>query len=376
MPQATPTICLNMIVRNEAHVVLETLASVVAHIDCWVVVDTGSDDGTQDLIRAFFAEHGVPGVLYERMWRDFGHNRTEALELAAGHAEYTWVFDADDLVIGSLDLSGLVSDCYELRFGSGFTYWRSQIFRSSLRWAYEGVVHEYARCLDGEHSHDQLLGPYHIESRRLGSRNRDADKYKRDIALLQEALEAKPDDRRAVFYLAQSHLDAGHVELALAYYRRRAAMGGWDEEVFYSELQAASCLDRLGRPWEIVLAAYLECWQHRPTRAEPLHRIARHYRLANQFDLGHLFAARAAAIPFPDSDRLFVDRAVYEFKARDELAIAAYYTRRYKESFDLNAALLADPTLPDGERGRIEGNRDFSVPHLMAATAPYPLPPS
>jgi hypothetical protein len=36
------TICLSMIVRNEAHVVRETLACVSPHIDYWVVVDTGS----------------------------------------------------------------------------------------------------------------------------------------------------------------------------------------------------------------------------------------------------------------------------------------------------------------------------------------------
>ena len=36
-----PTICLNMIVRDEAHVVLETLRSVVGYIDSWVIVDTG-----------------------------------------------------------------------------------------------------------------------------------------------------------------------------------------------------------------------------------------------------------------------------------------------------------------------------------------------
>ena len=37
-----PTICLNMIVRDEAHVVRETLDSVWPYIDYWVIVDTGS----------------------------------------------------------------------------------------------------------------------------------------------------------------------------------------------------------------------------------------------------------------------------------------------------------------------------------------------
>ena len=83
-----PTICLNMIVRNEAHVVAETLASIAPYIDSWVVVDTGSRDGTQEVIERFFAERSVPGELHERPWRDFGTNRTEALTLCEGRADY------------------------------------------------------------------------------------------------------------------------------------------------------------------------------------------------------------------------------------------------------------------------------------------------
>ncbi len=59
-----------------------------------VVVDTGSTDGTQEMVRELLA--GVPGFLLERPWRDFGHNRTEALE-AAEHAEYSFVINADEV---------------------------------------------------------------------------------------------------------------------------------------------------------------------------------------------------------------------------------------------------------------------------------------
>ena len=89
------TICLNMIVRDEAHIVHEVIEAVAPFIDSWVIVDTGSTDGTQDLIRRLMAERSIPGTLYERPWRDFGHNRSEALALAQGHADYIWVMDAD-----------------------------------------------------------------------------------------------------------------------------------------------------------------------------------------------------------------------------------------------------------------------------------------
>ena len=144
-----PTICLVMIVRDEAHIIEEGLSSLVHLIDRWVVVDTGSTDSTMDVVRSFFDRHGVPGELQERPWVDFGTNRSQAMELAYGKADYSWVFDADDVVEGDLDLSGLDADAHQLRFGPDLTFWRTQIFRSDQPWRYEGVLHEYP-VLDGE----------------------------------------------------------------------------------------------------------------------------------------------------------------------------------------------------------------------------------
>jgi len=69
-----PAICLNMIVRNEAHIVGELLGVVAPFIASWVIVDTGSDDGTQDVIRSRMATLGIAGELHERPWRNFGQN--------------------------------------------------------------------------------------------------------------------------------------------------------------------------------------------------------------------------------------------------------------------------------------------------------------
>lgn len=360
-----------MIVRDEAHVVRETLDSVAAHIDYWVVVDTGSVDATVKVVRSHMAAKGLPGEVHERPWRDFGANRTEALELCAGKADYIWVIDADDLVVGTLDLSCLCADSYLLRYGDEFRYWRKQLFRDGLRWRFEGAVHEYPVC-DDPATEERLGGDYYIQSRRLGFRSFAADKYERDCALLREALERDPADARSAFYLAQSYFDGGNYAQALEWYTRRAEMGGWGEEVFYSILRRGACLTALDAPWESALSAYLEAWQARPARAEPLYEIARHYRLADAFELGYLFAKRAVETPDPERESLFVAVDVYGWRAADELAICAYYTGRYEESFELSTTLLEGSGLPETERARVEANRGCCVRWIADQRSAYP----
>src|SRR5690606_19196219 len=90
------SICLNMIVKNEARVIERCLRSVRPFITTWVIVDTGSTDGTQDLIGRLLAD--VPGELHERPWVNFGHNRSEALALARDKADYILLIDADEVL--------------------------------------------------------------------------------------------------------------------------------------------------------------------------------------------------------------------------------------------------------------------------------------
>ena len=44
---------LSMIVKDESHVILRVLESIYKHIDYWAIADTGSTDGTQEIIKKF-----------------------------------------------------------------------------------------------------------------------------------------------------------------------------------------------------------------------------------------------------------------------------------------------------------------------------------
>src|SRR5262249_10992730 len=146
------------------------------------------------------------------------------------------------------------------------TYWRRQLFRNGMRWRYKGVVHEYADC-DEAFVEERLAGEYYIESRRLGSRNRDPQKFIRDRDVLLAEVERNPDDERAVFYLAQTYFILNDYANARRWYARRAEMGGWDEEIYHSVFRLADSMWHLGEPWPQVQDTYLRAWEFRPTRA-------------------------------------------------------------------------------------------------------------
>jgi len=348
------TLCLNMIVKNEAHVIRRCLDSVRPYIDRWVIVDTGSADGTQDLIRRHL--QGVPGALHERPWRDFGSNRSEAIALARGQADYILVMDADNELAAppGFAFAGLDADGYYIAHRyDGLEFGMAILLADRIDWRYEGVLHEYVTA-DVPHRISPLPGPW-IVMHHEGARSRDPDTYRKDAAILEAALAREPGNARYAYYLAQSLKDAGELVRALAAFRHRATMPGWEEETWQARYQAALLVERLGQPPPAIERAYLEAWNARPTRAEPLVQLARWHRARAEWPLALLFARTAVATPRP-ADQLFVEEAVYAWRALDELAIAAWHGGARDEGRAAAQRLLAERRFPPAERERIEKN--------------------
>ena len=138
-----PTICLNMIVKDEADIIVDTLKNLTEKINFsyWVICDTGSSDNTAELIENFFKEKNIKGELHHIPWQDFAYNRTEALKLAKEKTDFSLIFDADDRIVGNIDVSNLDKGCgYHLQFGSGISWKRLCLIDNHLEWYYSGVI--------------------------------------------------------------------------------------------------------------------------------------------------------------------------------------------------------------------------------------------
>ena len=365
-----PTVCLTMIVRDAADFITETLTCALPFIDTWSIVDTGSVDSTAEVVQRFFDEHGVPGELHHRVWRGFGPNRTEALELSRGRADYAFMLDADDLIEGALPIDRLTADCHSVRFGPHHVYWRAAFFRLDRRWEYRGVVHEYAVCLDEGSVTSRLEGDYHLVFRSLGNRSKDPKKFEHDAELLLADWEREPDPRTA-FYLGQSYRDAGQIERAAEWYERRGGMRGWVEETFVALVELARCYERLERDPSDIVQAYTKAWEYRPERAEALFHLARFHAEHKRYAEAYKVICRADATPFPEHDILFVPADVYRWRITDLRSMMAYRLGFHDESVELCDQLLASPHLPHEQRDRILSNRRFSLEHVREQRHPH-----
>lgn len=284
-----------MIARDAQATLPRCLETVRPVIDHWTIVDTGSLDDTPQV--ALEALDGVPGQLHHRPWVNFAHNRTEALELASGTADYLLMVDADHTVTVHGERPDLQADAYMIPVRSGNLTWRLPLLtRAKHPFRYKGAAHAFLSS-DVPTSR-QPLDWLTVD----GGAGATRDKLERDLGLLTRAFADDPTDTRTVFYLARTHDDLDNVDQAIQWYRVRAAMGGWHEEVHYSRYRLGILLGEHVSFADAVPVLY-EAWQDAPHRAEALRA------------LGNLAHSVADKTPQP-ADGLFVHRDAY----RQEIA--------------------------------------------------------
>ncbi|MES2274232.1 MAG: glycosyltransferase [Chlamydiota bacterium] len=339
------TICLNMIVKNEAGIIEECLASVKKFVDSWVIVDTGSTDGTQEVIRACMAD--LPGELHERPWKDFAHNRNEALDLARQQADYSLFIDADERLVAppQFKMPKFTDDYYEIfvKEASAVSCSRAFLVRNEAPLKWEGVLHEHiasekSLVLD-------IAGVYIFSDSSKGNRSADPKKYLKDAWVLEEALKKEPDNVRYIFYLANSYLNAQEFGMALERYEQRAKMGGFDQEVFCSLNMIAHLQRTLGMDPEIFLESFEKAHAFRPSRAEPLFYKGNHYIEMGDFEKAYPVLKRAALIP-PCSDCLFINQEIGNYMGACLFYACCWRLKKYEEAKKMCEVLLLNPSLP------------------------------
>ena len=275
----------------------------------------------------------IPGKIIHEPFRDFGYNRTFALNAAASipGMDYLLLVDADMVLVSDgLNISefknGLTADCYHICQGTQQYYYKNvRLMKNYRGYTYWGVTHEYINTPTGTTYSEIDTKVLFIND--IGDGGAKTDKFERDIRLLTKGLEEIPRNDRYTFYLANSLRDAGRYEEAITRFRERIDIGGWIEEVWHSYYSIGDCYRRLGR-MEHAICAWIDAFQNHPKRIESLYEIIRYYREKGKNVAAYTFYKMADTSRSQwgaSTDFLFLQKDVYDYKIDYEMSILGYY---------------------------------------------------
>jgi len=324
-----PTVCLNMIVKNESRIITRLFDSVLPIIDCYCICDTGSTDNTKELIIEYFENKGIPGKIVEEPFVNFAHNRNFALKSCLGMSDYVLLLDADMVleINPSFEKSTLRNyDSFTILQGTEeFYYHNTRIMKNNGLYHYIGVTHEYISTPSENKKMD--IGKLSLFIRDIGDGGSKSDKYERDIKLLKHGIEENPNSDRYHFYLANTYFDSGKYEDAIETYKKRIEIGGWEQEVWYSYYRIGLAYKNMGK-MEQAISSWLDAYNFMPRRIENLNEIIMHYRILNKCKIAHEFykIAKESLKNAADKDSyLFLNNDVYTYKLEYEMSILACY---------------------------------------------------
>jgi glycosyltransferase involved in cell wall biosynthesis len=351
---------LSIIVKDESHCILKMLESVKPICDMIVINDTGSTDGTQDLIRKFGVDSGIPTFLFERTFDNFENSRNYAMEMARQSVDnqkwnrnecWTFWVDADETLIvdPSFNKQKIDKDLYMINtFIGQMKYTRNTFARTSKAFRWYGPVHEFIMSDDPTITSGLIEG-LHVDVKMIGAswKGNIADKYKKHSALLEDYIDNKDRNSRWVFYTAQSYHDSAslpdnreeneeRLRRSMKYYKERVnRLDGYEEERFYSSFRIGTIMSILEMPWADVHQQLLRAYAMEPLRAEPIKVIIDHYLSVSEWHMAYIYSKFAKTTfhgnnPYP-ARLLFVDETLYNWKFLESHAASCIYTNRKEE---------------------------------------------
>lgn len=353
-------LALNFICKDEAHVVERMLNSAKSITDLIVVNDTGSTDGTQDIIKKFGKENNIPTYVFERPFDNFENSRNHAMEkLRDVVKELDWDadgvhgywFDCDEQLIidENFNKKQFTKDLYMINTYIGqMKYTRNTFFRVSKPFRWYGPVHEFIVC-DDKTITSGLSEGIHVDVKMEGAswQGNIPAKYKSHAFELEKYIDENRKDPRWIFYTAQSYHDSAstgdrledeeRLRRSIKYYNERInRTDGYTEEIYYSQYRIGTIMLALEKPWSETHQSLLKAYSIDPMRGESIKTIIDYYLKVGEWHNAYLYSKFAKVNfhgknPYPKR-LLFVDQTLYEWKFLESHAAASFYTGRMEEA--------------------------------------------
>ena len=327
--QKHPTLCLNMIVKNESKIIRRLFDSIFQIIDCYCICDTGSTDDTVQIITEYFNNKNIPGKVVSEPFKNFCYNRNFAIQSCIGMSDYILFLDADmilEIKNFNKQLLNSSDSFYILQGNDSFYYQNMRIVKNNGLYKYIGVTHEYISTP----SDNRILGfeKNDLFIRDFGDGGAKSDKFERDIRLLLDGIRDEPENAdRYHFYLANSYHDCGRFGEAINVYKKRIEFGGWKEEVWYSYYRIGMCFKNMGKI-DDAIKYWLDGYNFYPERLEGLYEIISYYRIISKHKLGEMIyniAKKILDLNLKRDNYLFLHDDIYTNKIYYEYTVFASY---------------------------------------------------
>lgn len=307
------TIELVMIVKNSGEVLRKTLRAVKPHIQRYTILDTGSTDHTQDLIRDEM--QGVEGTLAEEPFVDFSTSRNRAFELASGQCDFYLVLDDSYELFGGEKLCKLLSastaETLSIRIGQlhhnvlESYYYNVRLTRcktpSGKVWRYVGKVHEHIPDPNTQFIADDDIFINDMADNDQAVRSRL--RFRRDITLLLDDLATEPENPRTLMYLCKTYILVKEFDKALEYFSTMKKLGQTihPEYQFFAEYEEACLLfGEVEHDVEKFKKRLMELTKRFTKRVEPFYKLSTFMYEAG--DLANMSKLLGKLIKFPKPD--------------------------------------------------------------------------
>lgn len=390
--QGVKKICLTMIVKNESPHMPRLFDSMYDArtksyvMDMISIVDTGSEDDTEQVIMKWGQEHNIPTTVHHEPFKDFAYNRTHSIRMAKQaypQADYFLLSDADFIWECSkkvkFDKVLLTDHKYLIeQYNNALSYWNVRLLSAKVDWECVGRTHEYWTEAKKQEKYNGEIRTTKIQALVIEDKEdglAKSDKFSRDERLLKEGLADPTEEHlhtRYKFYLAQTLKDVGRYDESIEWYNKRVQDKGWVEEVYYAKFQIGFNHEQLGwkkkhaitimgrdektevelehlqkwnpnnqSPAELMQQStrhfsdasvnYLAAYTYRKSRAEALYYLTRMYRMLGMNQEAYDLAIMGKKIKYPDQDTLFIERGCYDYLFDYEISIVAFYVNGKKE---------------------------------------------
>lgn len=317
-----------LMVKNESRIIERCMRACAPAIVAFCICDTGSSDDTVAIAERVAASLQKPIRVFNHTWKNFGHNRSLSFKACQQYCKdqgwvpeitYALALDGDMVLSGDFTLTNkLTHKGYHLMQKAGqLEYLNTRLLRLDIPWTCKCATHEY---WDGPLDGGCVKGMW-IDDRNDGGSK--SDKFERDERLLLEDLKEDPKNVRTHFYLAQTYKCLGRNDDAIIWYKKRIALGGWFEEVWYSHYQICLAYLHKGMPEKAEVWAELG-FKFNSYRSEAFYALCKHFREISKHWKAMHYYHLGKKISKPTT-ALFLEIEIYDYLFDYEYSILQYY---------------------------------------------------